>query len=70
MEWQPIETAPKDHSNFLGFGSQHGTCIAYWANWIDNLKEEECEGWMELGTYDKLPQLTHWMPLPGPPAVS
>jgi hypothetical protein len=65
MEWQPIETAPKDGTQIIGFrwpcednrkAWPHMCSIAHWDgfNWR----------WMN-GHY--LPP-THWMPLPEPPA--
>lgn len=80
MEWQPIDTAPRD-----------GTVIilaAYWSSW-DFEKDAESFGWDvntgQMGTPTifgqtgewwadngvgglRLPYLpTHWMPLPTPP---
>jgi len=64
MEWQPIETAPKDGADFLfnapqvvsgcsiGFYDKHGRlCLTY-------------DG-REIGIHVTPP--THWMPLPTPP---
>ena len=69
MKWQPIETAPKDGTWFLGYTprkihgrktSENGSIISYryWSDgsppyWFSNMN-----GW---------PQPTHWMPLPEPP---
>lgn len=60
MEWQPIETAPKDGRYILGcyksdvfamrFRPTHGTCYE----------------WQLHDGYPECP--THWMPLPEPPA--
>lgn len=66
MEWQPIETAPKDGTEILG-------CIA----WSKKFKTSVClwrrsryggpAGYFaRRGTYEQV-NLTHWMPLPEPP---
>jgi hypothetical protein len=63
MEWQLIETAPKDGTPVLGYHTGKMTMTTvYWGLWNE---------WqlVESGTYpeddDWLP--THWMPLPAPP---
>ena len=63
MEWQPIETAPKD-----------GTPVLLWAllDWKDDLVPV-C-GWYAQSSRKWLCHAawlnpTHWMPLPAPPAA-
>ncbi|MGQ4275163.1 DUF551 domain-containing protein [Terrihabitans sp. B22-R8] len=63
MEWQPIETAPKD-----------GTHIIAWDVAIQDvtlaLYMEGPEGWGNWVHYGDLlgtAELSHWMPLPPPP---
>lgn len=70
--WQPIETAPKDGTHFLGYGapaySSPGIAETYadedylgelyWVLFIRNDAETDC--W----------EPTHWMPLPEPPSVT
>ncbi len=73
MEWQPIETAPRD-----------GTRLLLWAAWNDEPViaswcvsrapysfEGWSTGWQTAGNYDvgyeALMGVTHWMPLPAPP---
>ena len=64
MEWQPIETAPKDGSAILGawqcLNKTWDMDAMFWF-------EEDGEGaWFDyFGDYDHSP--THWMPLPEPP---
>jgi hypothetical protein len=72
MEWQPIETAPKD-GVFLGVRKEEGKPIRYWV--ISGLHMEYAYDdkdttkgltWNSVdGMYGI--RLTHWMPLPQPP---
>lgn len=60
-EWQPIETAPKDGTEFLAihnFGEGDGTYwVLYWA-----------DGRMEcVSSGDNIDFCTHWRPLPAAP---
>jgi hypothetical protein len=56
--WQPIETAPKDGSEFLAFGPQ-GICVTIWdASWRAFFSVP--------GRWGLRP--THWQPLPEPPS--
>lgn len=84
MDWQDIETAPKDGAEVIGFHqtvhdqnniSKHGpwTMRFYDGEWIpswDGYHVIEYQG--DFGTdYHDLPlPPTHWMPLPAPPATT
>lgn len=61
-EWQPIETAPKDNTVFLAWRKHatHPLMVRYEPSydWFANYDGEH--------VYD----LTHWMPLPKPPAMA
>ena len=68
MDWQPIETAPKDGTRIL----------AYWPADSFYAHEMQCETWFgqSLGRdcwqspyedADDSTSPTHWMPLPEPP---
>ncbi len=62
MEWQPIETAPKDGSVFLGFATKddkNGFAVIYF--------DEELEEFCDAVFAEKLFYFTHWTPLPAPP---
>ena len=60
MDWQKIETAPKDGKRVLL--SQHG------AVFIGLYDTRNCMGWtLDKCTY--VPHVTHWMPLPDPPSA-
>lgn len=66
MEWQPIETAPKDGTNILLFipewRPEYQRVVGHWGRsffgekWFDNvgMKALSCRP-------------SHWMPLPEPP---
>ena len=62
MNWQPIETAPKDATILIG--DVGGVHAGYW--W------ETTTGFSGWALCDQAPQEqfnpTHWMPLPEPPA--
>lgn len=70
MSWKPIDTAPKDGSNFLGIDDE-GVFQCRWDH----------PSWAKSGSWEALtlgchgcgccassgPEPTHWMPLPEPP---
>lgn len=65
--WRPIETAPKDGSLILACGNQlFDACSA--AEVFVGTVEWQYGRWQD-GTIAATPTLTHWMPLPEPPAV-
>ena len=62
MDWQPIETAPKDGSSFLAWVGNWMT-VAHWH------RHQQCLA-TNGPTYERYPadeMPTHWMPLPNPP---
>ena len=65
-QWQPIETAPKDGTVFLGYKlGQFRECY--------KVPRDDCDMWCFGGTSgadDLFPNIkpTHWMPLPKAPA--
>ena len=74
MEWQPIETAPKDGTKILAYN--------YYRKYAEWTGKDEYDYWIEIAYWDKdgwwinafAPPgdkyFTHWMPLPTPPDVS
>lgn len=63
MEWQPIETAPKDGSEFIAFfpcNLSGMVCSARWINGNGRMK-----GYFKHLGIKIYP--THWMPMPTPP---
>ena len=71
MEWQPIETAPKDGTRVLiydGVAIKSGMFV----QWFHYFLQEKQEGWgtnwdNEFQAPDEVMYPTHWMPLPAPP---
>lgn len=68
MDWQPIETAPKDGPGILAYipsapwHDEPHICEAFWSLW------REGGGW-RISDHDNgcWVEPTHWMPLPTPP---
>ena len=63
MTWQPIETAPKDGTEILVYGSwyPHGKWKGMTlASWLPNEEMWTFDG-------DLMHDVTHWMPLPEAP---
>jgi hypothetical protein len=70
MQWQPMDTAPKDGTRILAFGkfcfeSEDGISTARWngGRWVGD-PNEATEYEMEAC------ELSHWMPLPAPPTAT
>lgn len=63
MEWQPIETVPRDRSNVIVaqfFEGEWWIAVAWFDQWDGS--------WVESNIgFDCEP--SHWMPLPKPPEV-
>ena len=71
-EWQPIQTAPKDGTEFLGYcGDGFFLCAWYrrYGCFIDNVSGDPFGENQEARADEKAPlcELTHWMSLPAPP---
>ena len=75
MEWQPIETAPKDFvTEFDGWNGERVVNV-FWGHpeyspkgtldWCER-EYQQHHGWSAVAVKG----LTHWMPLPPPPIVS
>lgn len=66
-EWQPIETAPQDGTEMLGYRA------GKYAN-AYRVQRDDCEMWYFGGLSASIrirpdAKPTHWMPLPSPPEV-
>ena len=64
-EWQPIETAPKDGSEVVGYCPEmFGPCISTYlgdeSGWFVDASSQDGMGFDNVN-------LTHWMPLPAEP---
>lgn len=61
MEWQPIETAPKDGREIL-VCSRYQCAVAFWDDeeeaWLTDYRRKGNSAYVEA---------RHWMPLPEPP---
>jgi hypothetical protein len=71
MEWQPIETAPKDGTLLLGWWPRgmRGKGLPFilmWAKQLDGTEDDHmC--WMDFQRAWPC-EPSHWMPLPKPPS--
>jgi hypothetical protein len=65
-EWQPIETAPKDETKILAINNRGNQCVCLWQNsaWVSMFSSGP-SSFINGGCGSVL---THWMPLPEPPA--
>lgn len=75
MDWQPIETAPKDMRAVLilavtgrSSGDSYVTTGWYGATTYDRKAKKYRHGWKN--TLHRELDATHWMPLPPPPALA
>lgn len=59
MDWQPIETAPKDGTIVLACWAGYKGCIL-----VRMLQDGE---WHSGPNDPHIKSITHWMPLPAPP---
>lgn len=62
MQWQPIDTAPKDGSAFLSCDAEF-----YKETLCATFFDDECQ-WLMNFSYSAV-RPTHWMPLPAPPTT-
>lgn len=70
MDWQPIETAPKDGTPILAYSAQYPSknrkiSVTWWRGPWDN---KGYVGWGEFN--DQHFPATHWMPLPAAPEAT
>lgn len=74
MEWQPIETAPRDGTQVLLFGKQDPHEMVNFTGPLifSGYHDVVDDAWCSTGTTWQGPfyTATHWMPLPPPPAAT
>ena len=84
MDWQPIETAPRDQTEILLWGQDVGPRVGYFGTEFNDSPDghRPYGGWWSLTgeispafpAWHDLEEVaahnppTHWMPLPGPPS--
>lgn len=73
MEWQPIETAPRDETRIIGLAKDGCVYKTHWQAYYDKWPHQEGgptyrHGW-SAETHDSHTPYspTHWMPLPESP---
>ena len=59
MEWQPIETAPKDNRLFLAFAPEGCRILIVRGSILTNMMHASAPAHLKFPA-------THWMPLPEP----
>ena len=77
MEWQPIETAPKDGTVVQGWVEVEHDLDGFSSYWVPEIifhdnewQYKHSQGWFGFNNYLmnwRTKRLTHWMPLPPPP---
>ena len=67
-KWQPIETAPKDATEILGWDNEQNEIVLTRWSYIQQWNNpEDVFGWIERGEWNIVINPTHWMPPPKPP---
>ena len=69
MRWQPIETAPKDHTHvLLAVRDEIHTLVNFTGKRVfAGYFQTQADDWIIDGTWAGNIRPTHWMPLPAPP---
>ena len=82
LEWRPIEEAPKDGTwvlvwgrvchQFCEYGDERGAAVAQYTNDLNGGKTDWHWqfAWFDGGYYGRVDKVTHFMPLPAPPALN
>lgn len=70
-QWQPIETAPKDGTQILGFCADAAAGREFWVVlWVEDEEYPDGGFWLDASKQDSMTvdaEPTHWVPLPAPP---
>lgn len=71
-DWQPIETAPKDGTCILVWSAEPGYECVELVSWAEDEPFGTAKTWATQsegpGYSHEVESVTHWMPLPAPPA--
>ena len=73
MDWQPIETAPRDGTVFMAYRRDAGILNIHYVSPADlnvGSDDYECRWWTTDGQDLTSDMPTHWMPLPLPPITT
>lgn len=62
MQWQPIETAPRDGENVLLADESGSMIVGFWNNRTNAWDDGDYRSFMTWPT--------HWMPMPKPPRLT
>ena len=71
MEWQPIETVPRDGTQIILYLAEPAQVPAYGGEVMSRVVLGDMSGESNLliGPYGQRLTATHWMSLPDPPAA-
>lgn len=71
MDWQPIETAPKDGRQILLCSDYVFADEGVPAMWVGHWRVHDHLAWCFVASWDlePLPDATHWAPLPPSPGA-
>lgn len=72
MEWQPIETAPKDGTKFIALKGSQARTTYHGQHYVKYPHEDGGPTYRDVWNYEALGAIiswnpTIWMPLPEPP---
>jgi hypothetical protein len=68
-EWRPIDTAPRDGTPFIGYGSylyQGDAHVTSYTKIVEYSGDEDWP-WLDDDSKNKLDSYSHWRTLPSPP---
>jgi hypothetical protein len=67
MDWQPIESAPKNLASVLLASNAGHVCLGNWSATLNGWQTNIGPFHAETKAAGKPCYVTHWMPLPEPP---
>lgn len=67
LNWQPIETAPKDGTRIIGWFPTYGRGVAWQTHWYHQPRHPDGGWWWYWRVSGEVPpQPTHWTPFEPP----